>query len=42
MKDPKLREAYGGAWDQVAATLEAMKGIRDRFNLLERGLVSAD
>lgn len=38
MKDPKLREAYGGAWDQVAATLETMTGIRDRFNLLERGL----
>ena len=38
MKDTKLREAYGGAWDQVAATLDAMLGIRDRFNMLESGV----
>ena len=38
MKDAKLREAYGGAWDQVAATLDAMLGIRDRFNMLESGV----
>ena len=38
MKDPKLREAYGGAWDQVASTLDAMLGIRDRYNILEGGV----
>jgi len=37
MHDPKLREAYGGAWDQVAATLDTAQGIFYDLALLERG-----
>jgi hypothetical protein len=35
--DPKLRDAYGNAWDQVAATLDVYKGILLDYGLLERG-----
>jgi len=38
MHDPKLREAYGGAWDQVTATLDTVRGIFYDLNLLENGL----
>lgn len=38
MKNPDWREVYGGAWDQVASTLDAMLGIRDRYNMLESGV----
>lgn len=36
--DPKMREQYGSAWDDVAKTLEAAKGIIRDYHLLERGL----
>jgi hypothetical protein len=32
--DPKLQQAYGDAWDQVAASLHTMVKIRDEYNLL--------
>lgn len=38
MKDPKLREEYGGAWDQVAATLDTLNGMFKELNLLENGM----
>jgi hypothetical protein len=37
LRDPKLREAYGGAWDQVAATIDTLRGIYFDFDLLEGG-----
>src|SRR5712691_1895905 len=36
-RDPKLREAYGSAWDDVAATLRTLDGIYTDLNLLESG-----
>jgi hypothetical protein len=36
-RDPKLREAYGSAWDEVAATLRTVDGIYTDLNLLESG-----
>lgn len=35
--DPKLREKYGTAWDDVAKTIQFVKTIRTEFNLLEGG-----
>ena len=32
--DPKLQQAYGDAWDQVAGTLKTLVRIRDEYNLL--------
>ncbi len=36
-KDPKLQQAYGDAWDQVAASIKTWNGIYDQYYLLERG-----
>jgi regulator of RNase E activity RraB len=36
-KNPRLREAYGDAWDQVAASIKTWNGIYDEYYLLERG-----
>jgi hypothetical protein len=35
--DPKLRQAYGDAWDQLAATLKTLVKIRDEYNLIGYG-----
>jgi Peptidase S46 len=35
--DPKLQQAYGDAWDQVAATLKTLVKIRDEYNLIGYG-----
>jgi hypothetical protein len=35
--DPKLQQAYGEAWDQVAATLKTVVKIRDEYNLIGYG-----
>jgi hypothetical protein len=35
--DPKLQQAYGNAWDQVAATLKTLVKIRDEYNLIGYG-----
>ena len=35
--DPKLRDAYGKAWDDVAATLQTYRGIFTDYQLLEHG-----
>jgi hypothetical protein len=32
-RDPKLNQAYGDAWDEVAATLKTSIKIRDEYNL---------
>jgi hypothetical protein len=37
--DPKLQQAYGDAWDQVAATLKTLVKIRDEYNLIGFGPV---
>ena len=34
---PKLRLAYGDAWDQVASTLKTLVKIRDEYNLIGYG-----
>src|SRR6266849_4208245 len=36
-RDPSLREAYGSAWDEVAATLRTLGGIYTDLNLMEGG-----
>jgi hypothetical protein len=36
-KDSKLNQEYGGAWDQVAATLKTLVKIRDEYNLIGIG-----
>jgi hypothetical protein len=36
-KDPKLKAAYGDAWDQVAGSLKTLVKIREEYNLVERG-----
>ena len=36
-KDPKLSQAYGDGWDQVAATLKTLVKIRDEYNLFGIG-----
>ena len=36
MADPKLKEKYGDAWDQVARTIEILAGIYDEYQLLEQ------
>jgi hypothetical protein len=36
-RDPKLKQAYGDAWDQVAATLKTLLTIRDEYNLFAIG-----
>jgi hypothetical protein len=36
-KDPKLSQAYGDGWDQVAATIKAVVKIRDEYNLFGIG-----
>jgi hypothetical protein len=33
-KDPKLQQAYGDAWDQVAASIKTVIKTRDEYNLL--------
>jgi hypothetical protein len=35
--DPKLQQAYGDGWDQVAATLKTLVKIRDEYNLISYG-----
>jgi hypothetical protein len=35
--DPRLQQAYGNAWDQVAATLKTLVKIRDEYNLIGYG-----
>ncbi len=35
--DPKLRPAYGDAWDQVAASLKTLATIRDEYSLIGAG-----
>jgi len=35
--DPKLKQAYGDGWDQVAATLKTLVKIRDEYNLIGYG-----
>jgi hypothetical protein len=37
MSDPKLREADGGAWDQIAAAIQTQQGIFHELDLLEGG-----
>src|SRR6266849_4336059 len=36
-EDPKLKQAYGDAWDQVAASLKTLIKIRDEYNLIGIG-----
>ena len=36
-KNPKFRQAYGDAWDQVAASIKTLSNIRDEYNLLGSG-----
>jgi hypothetical protein len=36
-KDPKLQQAYGDAWDQVAASLKTLVKIREEYNLIGYG-----
>ncbi|MDR3634557.1 MAG: S46 family peptidase [Isosphaeraceae bacterium] len=35
--DPKMKEAYGGAWDRIAAAQKVSAEIGKRYNFLERG-----
>ena len=36
-KDPKLKQEYGDAWDQVARTIEVLAGIYEEYQLYEQG-----
>ena len=36
-KDPKLQQAYGDGWGQVAASIKTLIKIRDEYNLLGYG-----
>jgi hypothetical protein len=36
-KDPKLKQEYGDAWDQVARSIEVLGGIYDEYQLYEQG-----
>ncbi len=38
-RDPKLKQAYGDAWDQVGVSLKTLIKIRDEYNLLGYGPV---
>src|SRR6202158_3776527 len=35
--DPKLQQAYGDAWDQLAGTFKTLVKIRDEYNLIGYG-----
>src|SRR6202158_859913 len=35
--DPKMQQAYGNAWDRVAASLKTLVKIRDEYNLIGYG-----
>jgi len=35
--DSKLNQSYGEAWDQVAGTLQTLRGIRDEYNIFAIG-----
>ncbi|HMP01583.1 MAG TPA: S46 family peptidase [Gemmatales bacterium] len=37
MKDPKLREEYGSAWDEVGKAIAKARNIFLTYNMLERG-----
>jgi hypothetical protein len=36
-RDPKMREEFGGVWQEVAAAYESLRGYYEPFWLLERG-----
>jgi hypothetical protein len=36
-RDPKLKQSYGDAWDQVATTLQTLRTIRDEYNIFAIG-----
>jgi hypothetical protein len=35
--DPKLKQAYGDGWDQIAETLKTLRTIRDEYNIFAIG-----
>lgn len=36
-KDPKLKEQYGSAWDEVAGIVNEAQSVAKRYNMFERG-----
>ena len=36
-KDPKLKEQFGAAWDEVAGIVNEAQSVAKRFNMFERG-----
>ncbi len=36
-QDPKLKQVYSGAWDDVTASLKTLVNIRDEYNLIGIG-----